>query len=311
MNTFDTILLNTILVLFPIFLYLIYLYTNKSIKYKIMCFILTIFTSIILVIKYGILYNNYKSNIISFLVILFIVLAMYKTSKNILKDHLTHNELLKNNQIHLSLFKITHEIKNPIAVIKCYLDMINIEEQEQVKKYIPIIKSEIDRILILLQDFLLINKLNLNKDTMDINLLLEEQINKLNYLMDEKNIKLDIDLIDEDVYINGDYNRLGQVILNLIKNSVESFDKQKNKIIKISSNISSNNYNLIIEDNGNGMSKDVLKKIKEPFYTTKKRGSGLGISLSNEIIKAHQGTLKYISEENKGTKAIINIPINS
>ena len=58
-----------------------------------------------------------------------------------------------------------------------------------------------------------------------------------------------------------------------------------------------------------GISKEIMDKIKEPFYTTKNRGSGLGVSLIYEIIEAHKGTVKYKSEINKGTKVIIKLPL--
>ena len=61
--------------------------------------------------------------------------------------------------------------------------------------------------------------------------------------------------------------------------------------------------------NGRGMDEEVLSKLKEMFYTTKKDGTGLGIALSNEIIKAHNGELIYDSELNKGTTAIVRLPI--
>ena len=56
------------------------------------------------------------------------------------------------------------------------------------------------------------------------------------------------------------------------------------------------------------MDNEVLKNIKEMFYTTKSNGTGLGVALSNEIVKAHQGELIYASEINKGTKAIVRLP---
>ena len=93
--------------------------------------------------------------------------------------------LQKEKQIRLSLFKVTHEIKNPIAVCKGYLDMLNVNNKEQVSKYIPIIKSEIERLLTLLEDFMLVNKNNVDLDIMDINLLLEEVTDKLKPLLDE------------------------------------------------------------------------------------------------------------------------------
>ena len=67
---------------------------------------------------------------------------------------------------------------------------------------------------------------------------------------------------------------------------------------------------ITIEDNGLGISKSDMKKIKEPFYTTKPQGSGLGVSLSYEIIHAHNGNINYYSKIGKGTKVIIELPIN-
>ena len=236
-----------------------------------------------------------------------IICLMYEIAKKILKSHLNYKELKKEKQIRLSLFKITHEIKNPIAVIKGYLDMLDVKDSKQVKKYIPIIKSETDRILIMLQDFLLINKMNLDIDIMDINLLIEDIVFKFETMLKEKNIKINLDLIDDEIYINGDYNRLSQVFINIIKNSIEAIDS-KGKI-DIKSKIVENKLEIIIIDNGIGMSKEIINKIKEPFYTTKSRGSGLGVSLIYEIIEAHKGSVLYKSNYNKGTKVIIKLPL--
>ena len=212
---------------------------------------------------------------------------------------MTLKELETEKQIRLSLFKITHEIKNPIAVCKGYLDMINVKDTKQVERYVPILKSEIERLLSLLQDFLLINKSNLDLDIMDMNMLVEETTDKLKPLLEENNIKLDLNLIDDEIYINGDYNRLSQVLINIIKNSIEAIDN-KGKI-SIDSKIKNNKYYLTIKDNGCGMDKEVLSKLKEPFFTTKKRGSGLGCCLIHEIIEAHNAKINYTSEYNKGT----------
>ena len=236
-----------------------------------------------------------------------IICLMYKMAKCILKSHLSYKELQQEKQIRLSLFKITHEIKNPIAVIKGYLDMLDIEDKKQVKKYIPIIKSETDRLLIMLQDFLLINKMNLDLDIMDINMLIEDVVFKLDEVLKEKNIKLNLDLVDDEVYISGDYNRLSQVFINIIKNSIEAINK-KGKI-DIISKINEDKLEILIIDNGIGISKEVMSKIKEPFYTTKNRGSGLGVSLIYEIIEAHKGNVTYKSEHNSGTKVIIKLPL--
>lgn len=242
-------------------------------------------------------------------IMIHIIYLLYNLGENIIRYNVNYNALKHDCQIKISLFKITHEIKNPIAVIKAYLDMMNIKDEKQVEKYIPIIQNEINRLLNLLQDFLLVNKSNVTFDLMDMNMLIEDVVNQQLPLFKDRKIKFENELIDDEIYINGDYNRLSQVIINIIKNSIEAIDNSKNGIIKIKDSIKDNSLNIIIEDNGSGISKKNLLKIKEPFYTTKNRGTGLGVSLSDEIIKAHSGTLTYESIEGVGTKVIIKLPL--
>ena len=230
-------------------------------------------------------------------------------TEEVLKLHMNIKEIKQNEQIHTSLFQITHEIKNPIAVCKGYLDMFDKDNPKHFQKYIPILKEEINRTLLLLEDFLAMNKVKINKDIIDINLLIEEVIQNINMLCKKNNIKLTSKLIDDDIYINADYNRLTQVFINILKNSVEAIPKNKEGIISINEKLKNNQIIITIKDNGEGMNKEVLDKIKEPFYTTKSKGTGLGVSLSNQIIKAHEGALNYESKEKEYTKVIITLPV--
>lgn len=400
MNIFKVVLINVVLIMFPILCYLIFLSTNKNIDKinKKIYYFFTLLTSLFLINYYNInnngfiiliivstlvllaylkdeyiigvimsiliiiLYNVYYSHmnifLIGYIALFFISLLMSKinkivyielfvitniiiyfiwsslydlninyviiisyilisnivclinlTSIKIFNTYIEFKELQQEKQIRLSLFKITHEIKNPIAVCKCYLDMINTSDKDQVERYIPILKSEIERLLTLLQDFLLINKSNLDFDIMDINMLIQDNLDKLKPLLEENNIKYNMNLIDDEIYINGDYNRLSQVILNVLKNSIESISNSGH--IKINTKIKNNKYYITIEDSGCGMTKEVLKKFKEPFYTTKNRGSGLGVSLIYEIIEAHNGKVIYDSKEGVGTKVKIELPLTN
>ena len=315
-NSFDL----TIFMVVP-YLFLFFFYNLKRIN-KINEFIfidLFLFTQYICLILWLLWFNNnlYLSvtlfNTIFIMIfnyiIIHIIYLLYNLGENIIRYNVNYNALKHDCQIKMSLFKITHEIKNPIAVIKAYLDMMNIKDKKQVEKYIPIIQNEINRLLNLLQDFLLVNKANVAFDLMDMNMLIEDVVNQQLPLFKDRKIKFENDLIDDEIYINGDYNRLSQVIINIIKNSIEAIDNSKNGIIKIKDSIKDNSLNIIIEDNGSGISKKNLLKIKEPFYTTKNRGTGLGVSLSDEIIKAHSGTLTYESIEGVGTKVIIKLPL--
>ena len=262
---------------------------------------------------------NNTSNIIVFIKLILMVLTAYIISiLNLyllnLSDKITNlyskiKTLEHEKEIKESLFKLTHEIKNPIAVCKGYLDMFDKDNPKHFQKYIPILKDEINRTLLLLEDFLAMNKVKINKDIIDINLLIEEVTKNIDMLCHKNNIKLTTNTIDDDIYIDADYNRLTQVFINLLKNSVEAIPKDKKGSIKINEKIKDKKLIITIEDNGKGMSKELLEKIKEPFYTTKTKGTGLGVSLSEQIIKAHDGHIDYESKENKYTKVTITLPI--
>ena len=234
---------------------------------------------------------------------------LLEKGEDILKYHMNIKELEQEKQIKTSLFKITHEIKNPIAVCKGYLDMFDINNIDHAKRYVPILKEEIAKTLVLLQDFLAINKIKIEKDIVDINFLLENVIRNFALMLNNKNIKLENKIIDDEIFIEGDYNRLTQVIINIIKNAVEAMEETNNGIIKIEEKVVNNHIHVLIMDNGPGISEENLKRIKEPFFTTKRNGTGLGVALSNEIIKAHNGKLLYHSSLGVGIEVEIVLPI--
>ncbi len=270
--------------------YFIYFFCQKNI------------INLFLIIKFIFNFNLFTG--IIFIFIAYLVIFLYKKGEDIIKLHMNIKELEKEKQLRTSLFKITHEIKNPIAVCKSYLDMFDINNKGHIK-YIEILKDEMNNILLLLQDFLAMNKIKIQKEILDINLLLEDVIKQFEPVLKEKNIKFIYNICEEEVFIEGDYNRLNQVLINMIKNSIEAIEYKGT--IKINYEINKD-FKIIIEDNGIGIPEDELEKIKEPFYTTKKNGTGLGVSLSIEIIKAHNGNIEYIPLK-KGTRVVIELPI--
>lgn len=246
-------------------------------------------------------------SLVLFLIVQFVLLLLDKGDE-ILNYHSSMKKLEKEKQIRTSLFQITHEIKNPIAVCKGYLDMLDVKNQKQTEKYIPIIKEEIGRTLLILQDFLSISKIKIDKEPMDVNMLVEDVIQSFKPILKEKKIETDIDLLDDEIYIDGDYNRLTQVLINIIKNSIESLDKDEKKIL-IKTDVYDDKFSIKIVDNGIGMNKDELSNISKPFFTTKKDGTGLGVLLSKQILDAHNAAINYESVENLGTTVNISIPI--
>ena len=116
------------------------------------------------------------------------------------------------------------------------------------------------------------------------------------------NIKLIMELNPENIKLTADSELLEQVILNLVKNSIEALKKTENPFIKMSVFINRfGRYTIQVEDNGSGISQDLLDKIFVPFFTTKRKGSGIGLSLSRQIIRMHNGTIRVKSELGKLT----------
>lgn len=237
----------------------------------------------------------------------FSILYLFKVMDKIESLNTTIKMLEKDKKIKDALFKLTHEIKNPLAVCKGYIDMIDLNKEEKALKYISIMKQEINRSLNIISDFVEYNKIKVVKEQIDLNCLLDDVYDSFKILMTNKKIKLEYkNRDDQEIYFNGDYERLKQVIINILKNAYEACTE--NGKVEISSNLYKNYLDILIEDNGIGMDEETLKNIKEMFYTTKQNGTGLGVALSNEIIKSHDGELLFTSEPNKGTKVTIRLP---
>lgn len=217
--------------------------------------------------------------------------------------HYLKNYETKNNDDTL-IFQIAHEVKNPIAVCKGYLDMLDTTKKEKVNKYIPIIRSEMNRALTIMDDFLNLKRLTIQKDIMDLILLLEDVKATMDSILSDQNIVLELPKIEEEVLIEGDYDRLKQVFVNLIKNAYEANAKK----IQLTIIAKKDTVEIMIQDNGEGISKRDLKRVGQLFYTTKSKGTGIGVSMSKEIIRLHQGMIQYDSILGKGTTIKITLP---
>lgn len=295
--------------------YLMFLYAKKGTeKMEGIMFISLGIKCVCFVVMYLVKESLSSSSMIYLGISLFVyfvetILVIYalKQSEAVIRLYKMMENLQEEKQIRDSLFKITHEIKNPIAVCKGYLDMFDVNNIEHGRKYIPIMKEEIGRVLILLQDFLSVSKIKIEPDIIDINLLLNEVINSFLPLLNAQKISVDFKDSKEEVYLFADYNRLSQVFVNILKNGIEALENIPNGRIQIRISEGKGFVRVHIVDNGIGIDKEDLNKMKQPFFTTKRNGTGLGIYLSNEIIKAHGGTIQYKSSNHK-TEVIVTIP---
>lgn len=250
--------------------------------------------------------------ITSTLFITFTYLSIYffEKGENITNLYTITKESKKDKLLFESLSKLTHELKNPISVCKGYLEIIDKNGYQKAPKYLPIISSEIERSLSVINDFSSLGKLKeLNKEEVDLQVLLEELITILNPLFKKYNANIYLN-VKQDICLKLDYLRMKQVFVNILKNALEARKEEEPLNVQIEVKKSLKAVKIIVKDNGIGMDKNTLERISEIFYTTKANGNGLGVVLSKEIIEMHHGTITYKSQKDKGTTVTITLPCN-
>ncbi|MEG2510865.1 MAG: HAMP domain-containing sensor histidine kinase, partial [Bacilli bacterium] len=302
-----------LITLFLSYFILYYYYLKTTITKRKFFMIFYFITGLFLIInsfifKYAFnLYNVILILILSYIIIE-IVYFLINKSEEVLSTYLTFKELEKEKTLRLSLYKMTHEIKNPISVIKGFLDMFDFDNKRSIR-YIEIMKTEVNRTLGILNDFSQLKNIKIDKELMDTSLLMEE-LKFLTIPFFKKNhIKYQY-CYEEEIVFEADYNKLKQVLINTIKNSLEALRNINNGNILIKNYISNDYVIFSIIDNGIGMDKETLDNIFTPFFTTKSDGTGLGLVLSKEIIEAHNGKINIKSIINKGTTINIILPLN-
>lgn len=311
---FDKYKLNIFLSIINIFmtLYLLDINIFYLLSYYIILFTLYfiiknkkdfISTYTILNIIYMFLLDNYN---IIFLISIYLIYNLIILLKKRMKLYYTLEDIENNKLIKTSIFKVTHEIKNPLAVIKGYLSIFDPYDSEKCLKYKNILEIEVENALNVLKDFSSINHLDIKKNNINYYDLLMEAKETILPFFNDKNIILNINS-PRELFVNADYNRMKQVLINILKNSTEALSD--NGKIDIKSYIENNKLITIIKDNGHGMDKETIDNLFTPFYSKKSFGTGLGLCLSKEIIELHNGTIKYTSKLNLYTEVKIVIPV--
>ncbi|MCC3357656.1 PAS domain S-box protein [Bacillus sp. REN16] len=201
---------------------------------------------------------------------------------------------------------IAHEIRNPLTAIKGFLQLFNDDFQGK-QNYFDIIFSELNRIELILSELLLLAKPSEIKfKNMDIRTILRDVVTLLETQAILQNIQINIDFMNEDSVITCDENQIKQVFINLIKNSIDAMEN--GGTITIRTMVTNDSIYILFVDEGCGIPKSILERIGEPFYTTKEKGTGLGLMVSYNIIENHNGEIKVDSKENEGTTFEIKLP---
>ncbi|NLK62857.1 MAG: GHKL domain-containing protein [Fusobacteria bacterium] len=205
---------------------------------------------------------------------------------------------------------IVHEIKNPLTSISGFAQIIeSVTEDSMIKKHSKTIVDESMRLNKLTRNLLSYAKVEkLERENANIELLIKNIAEKLYPELREKKLKIVINFSENEIFTNVDKDKMTQVFMNIISNSIEAVEEETG-VIMIVGDIYEKNLFIKIRDNGPGMSNEVKKRLFMPFVTTKKGGTGLGLAMVKKIIDDHNGDI-YINEELiTGTEFIIKLPL--
>ena len=218
--------------------------------------------------------------------------------------------------------KLAHEIKNPLTPIQLTIDrlknnyykLINTDEKDNFDNHLKTIIKQIKQIENLVNEFS--DFARMPKPIFQNNDIIEIINNNVSLLEElDKDIVFKFNLKKNKILLKFDSEQIGRVIFNLVKNSIESIQEKslKNteftKIIDIEIINKSDYITVNITDNGTGFSIKNIKNIIKPYFTTKPKGSGLGLSIVNKIINDHNGSIKFSSNID-GAKVILTLPKN-
>lgn len=204
---------------------------------------------------------------------------------------------------------IAHEIRNPMTALKGFIQLLKGSVEGDYALYFNVITSELKRIESIITEFLILAKPQaIMYEEKHVTQIMKDTIDLLNAQANLSNVQMHLDLIDDIPPIYCEPNQLKQVFINILKNAIEVMPDGGNIFVTMRT-LDRDHVVISLKDEGIGMTEDKLKRLGEPFYTTKERGTGLGLMVSYKIIEEHQGEIMVESEEGKGTVFHLTLPV--
>ncbi len=206
---------------------------------------------------------------------------------------------------------LAHEIKNPIAGMKGALEIFNqrTDESDPKKEIFKEMLLQIEKINHVIQDLLIYAKPKEMKiSKIDPNECMHDAVKLAKPHINSKDIRFHFHPLENERLAHIDCNKIQEVLLNLILNSIASIGKEGEISIELQEK-NKKELEIIFTDSGKGIKKEHLSQVFHPFFTTKKRGTGLGLSICKNIIEAHNGSIEVTSVENEGATFYIRLPV--
>ena len=251
-----------------------------------------------------------------------VIVARDITQKKLLENQLMQNE--KMIFLGKAVSEIVHDIKNPLTIIQLTKDafQIKIECAEdlspEIKKEFEFdfskIDESVDRVQQIISNTLDYSKVVPGKKSrLDLKEVVAKSIEmaKINLKNNDSiSVSLNAGAL-EPVLIEGNFQQLEQVVVNLITNAIQALDKKAGGRIEVAADISDGFARLVVKDNGCGISEENMQYIFEPFFSTKQsdKGTGLGLSICQAIVSQHKGVMAVNSKPGEGSEFILKIPV--
>ncbi len=307
-------------VILPIYLHKNYWDISKTnrVKKALIVGIWTAFTQVIITFGYFLI-NDYPNHtnkelflfVVFYGVVQIIGIAASSTlHERMIEKQLLQKEMSKAEKLHTIgelAASIAHEIRNPLTVVKGFLQLMKKEEKGTHLQYLTLVLSELDRAEVIISDYLNFAKPRLEKiETIKLGDFISSIITLIQSLAVTKGVILE-DKVNENPSIVTDKDQLKQAMVNFIKNAIEA--TPQGGAVSVNLKRINNFVYIVISDTGKGMTNEQLTRIGTIFYTTKDKGTGLGTAVSIRIIETMNGKVTYESELNVGTRVTIQLPI--
>jgi signal transduction histidine kinase len=237
------------------------------------------------------------------------------SSLNYMAEQLTDIENMRKKLVQ----NVSHDLRTPLTSIKGYLELLEDESftEEEKLKSINTIQKEVERMETIVKEITRLSIIDgknyqLDIEKLDLNSVVKESIPIISIEAEKKNIQIQIDSLQKEVFIMGDKEKVKEVIINLLDNAIKFTNEG---FIKISTSQNKNYVSLIIEDTGIGIDPEDMPHIFERFYrgekSRSKNSSGLGIGLAiiKELVYMQNGKIEVESKKSKGSKFTVNFPV--
>lgn len=256
------------------------------------------------------LLDQFDRSLLAFSIInaILIITVAWFLFRSIKKVFLLQN-LIKNQEHLVKLGEmaasVAHELRNPFGIIKGANSLIEKKyatKKDEIFTYIP---TELDRLNTLIEDFLSFAR---NKEIQFSPVNLNDLLSKIIIgYSNDKNIIINVEVSEDLPLINTDSDTLEQILLNIVKNGVQAMLEKGTITIRCLKK--DKNIQIHVTDTGQGIQPELMDKIYDPFYTTRDKGSGLGLSISRRLIEQLNGDIYIDSTIGSGTTVIIEIPL--